>query len=126
MREILFRGFSENLKHNEWVYGDLVKYDDATYYILPQDFKCWDILHDGTLIDKSTVGQFTGLTDKHDTNVFDGDKFNVKGKEMFAMYIEDRCRYILTTGNGFDSKNAIDLDCDVICNLEVIGNIHTV
>jgi hypothetical protein len=69
-----------------------------------------------------TVGQFTGLTDKNGVKVFEGDIFLINGKAYFVQFLEERGSYVLTTGNGFDSRNCMDFNCDIIFELEVIGN----
>lgn len=85
MREILFRGFSKNLTENQWFYGDLVQYSEDEFYILEPKSKSWDILHDGILVDKNTISQFTGLTDENGNKIFEGDKF--KGDENGEYYV---------------------------------------
>lgn len=77
MREILFRG--KRIDNGEWVYGYFVA-DEIHTYIFEQaqvhyglDLGGWLDCCQMQEVIPETVGQFTGLTDKNDNLIFEGD-----------------------------------------------------
>ena len=63
MREIKFRG--KVIDSVDWVYGDLLQ-----YRVLPVIFDKELVQHE---VDAETVGQYTGLKDKHGREIYEWD-----------------------------------------------------
>lgn len=71
MREILFRG--KRVDNNEWVYGFLSKSRGNNHFLS----LCIDHEENGvmlsSIVEPEAIGQYTGLTDKNGTKIFEGD-----------------------------------------------------
>ena len=129
MREILFRGKRKD--NGAWEYGSLVKLNKIKCtectIVMPENFS--------VVVIPETVGQYTGLTDKNGTKIFEGDivatkyKLGRGGYYVFEVYYnENLCQFALTINSGSYTKNKqydwLQLTSLKANKVEIIGNIH--
>ena len=106
MREILFRG--KRIDNGEWAFG---------FYVETERYNNLHWIWDGkeyVAVDPSTVGQYTGLTDKNGKKIFEGDILEFRRGRTHTVKFEDGA-YIFT-GTAIPVRYAD--------KFKVIGNIH--
>jgi uncharacterized phage protein (TIGR01671 family) len=119
MREILFRGKRTDTK--EWIEGIVFPQDNDIVIMLFQ--RPMDGLLVGEEINPETVEQYTGLTDKNDTKIFEGDIIQnvTEGKTAVVQWFSEYSAFMLWCKSENQVYWLYDNDFH---NIEVIGNIY--
>jgi uncharacterized phage protein (TIGR01671 family) len=123
MREILFRG--KRMVNGEWVQGYVYQIWESVYILWGMTNGIPNMIE----VIPETVGQYTGLTDKHGVKIFEGDivKLDKDVKQTFE--IDDgtvqfgRGGFYVKEFGLLNSLNTL-ASYDWVLRGEVIGNIH--
>ena len=130
MREILFRG--KRVDNGEWVYG---YYCPCVFGNFPAEPAIIDAdeLKKGkwapVKVNPESVGQYTGLTDKNDKKIFEGDicktyfESYTRSWEEVGVVTEFRGAYGIESADGKHFRAFIN-ETVYARSCEVIGNIH--
>lgn len=123
-RAIKFRG--KSFDSGKWIYGFYSERNGKSYIQMDGEV----IL---TPVDPATVGQLTGLKDKSEREIYEGDVFTVNGKyPKLVKYKEDRACFCISNTDQMCDEGWMDIWqspnprwwSDHSAKIEIIGNIY--
>ena len=117
-REIKFRGLCTTSKL--WVYGYFSKDYIGLAYITSLDGT------ETSVVDVDTIGQFTGMKDQHDVEIYEGDIVETVQNSLHNRLIEpvisfeEGCFVVIDSKYSYEYLHYYETDTQI----EVISNIH--
>lgn len=114
MREIKFRGLSLT---GDWIYGNLDNQGNMV-----EIFNRDDGMFSKSIVMPKTVGQYTGLKDKDEKEIYEGDILQLpKGGIMYVEWNDDFKMFVLVDPRG--KKASLNICIYATEHIKVIGNI---
>lgn len=133
MSSIEVRGKIRNEYFEEWFYGDLLQDTEGKKYIITKDYtpKPNGIIELNTCqslrVDPETVGRYTGVRDKYEVKIFEGDIISIKISNQtikaLIVYSDEHTAFVLryTKTCQHEYCNLGDYEKK---DIEIVGNFY--
>ena len=113
---IKFRG--KFPKTGEWLYGDLIRNVEGAFAIVPPYEISMNNYYRNYVVDKETIGQFTGLYDESGRGVYEGDLLSWYDNNVIEVVWHD-AGFCYCNTNNIMPLRYLDIE-----DRKVIGNIY--
>ena len=120
MKEVKFRG--KRIDNDNWIYGLIVK-TSFNWYILK---KGSDGFYDDCKVELKTIGQYTGLKDKNEQEIYEGDILQLESpkRHYTGGYIAGKYELGDTVIVSFKEGNFIDEWTEKPLHERIYGIVH--